>query len=100
MNDIEKIKTYDVRDGKSDLSTPDDYGWRYDKPPPEGDCRKFVWLDDGQWAWTGVRAYDSQNGQWLCNNEPEKARVLCWQDLPQRPQFHWSHGKLVKSFNR
>lgn len=72
----------------------DSHGWHYEKSPPEnGDCRKLVWLEQDGMAWIGIRAWHRE-GRWYNGNEPERADVLCWQDLPQCALRHWDRGRL------
>lgn len=74
----------------------DSNGWDYSRGPPEGgDCRKLVWLtDDGGMSWIGLRAWHFSESRWYNGNEPERARVLCWQDLPGPALRHWHRGQL------
>ena len=56
-------------------------------PPPTGDCRKLVWLVDGDgMGWIGIRAWRGDKGYWTVNGEREEsATVTRWMDLPEAP---------------
>jgi hypothetical protein len=63
-------------------------------PPPVGDCRKIVWLSDGQMEWWGIRAYGNHGGTgydsdycWMNNGAKESATVLFWMDGPHNPNY-------------
>lgn len=74
----------------------DSNGWHYERHPPEnGDCRKLVWLTQGDMAWIGLRAWHHNEKRWYNGNEPERAHVLCWQDLPGRALRYWDRGQLA-----
>jgi hypothetical protein len=70
----------------------DSLGWNYKRPSDDGDGRRIVWLEQDGMSWIGIRHWNGS--QWLNNNEPEKAQVLCWMHLPARPLRYWDHGNL------
>lgn len=73
----------------------DSNGWNYSRTiPKSGDARKLVWLEEDGMAWVGIRAYHHTERRWYNGNDPERAHVLCWQELPGRALRYWSHGKL------
>lgn len=70
--------------------------WNYKDPAVEcGDSRKFVTLMDGGMVWVGVRAWHGREGRWYNGNEPERAQVLAWQDMPPPANKRWVRGQLV-----
>lgn len=74
------------------LPRPWSYGTR---PPAEGDARKIVTLLADDMVWVGIRAYHHLSGEWYNGNEPERARVLAWMDLPQPAEKRWVGGVLL-----
>jgi hypothetical protein len=69
--------------------------WEYQAKPQEGDCRKLVTLLEAGMVWVGLRAWHGIEGRWYNGNDPEKAEVLAWMDLPQAAPKRWVRGKLV-----
>jgi hypothetical protein len=78
----------------------DSVGWQYRSDPPEGDQRKLVWLEQDHVCWIGIRVWQTNGRRWINNNEPERAVVLCWMNLPEKPQRFWSRGKLLPELQR
>jgi len=70
--------------------------WNYGKPAVEcGDSRKFVTLLDAGMVWVGIRAWHGVEGRWYNGNEPERAQVLAWQDMPPPAIKRWVRGNLT-----
>lgn len=69
--------------------------WEYVLKPVEGDARKLVTLDDNGMVWVGIRYWHFQQKRWYNGNDPEKAIVLAWMDLPQPAEGRWYRGQLI-----
>jgi hypothetical protein len=69
-------------------------GWIYVGSPEGGDCRKFVTLEQDGMMWVGIRAYNHQGRFWQNNNEPERATVIAWRDLPAPARGRWDRGRF------
>lgn len=69
-------------------------GWIYVGFPEGGDCRKFVTLEQDGMAWVGVRAFNHQRRFWQNNNEPERATVIAWRDLPEPARGRWERARF------
>lgn len=83
------------KDGSLDPREAGD-GWNYwpTVPVPEGDARKIVTLVEDGMTWVGIRAFNFSARKWMSNNEPERATVHAWRDLPAPARGFWSHGKF------
>jgi hypothetical protein len=70
-------------------------GWNYTVPILDGgDARKIVTLEEDGMIWVGIRAWHGGVGRWLNNNEPERAKVIAWQELPAPARGWWDRGQL------
>jgi hypothetical protein len=57
-------------------------GWQTRLPPPNGDNRKLVTLEQDDMIWVGIRVWHSLGCYWSNNGEREAARVIAWMPLP------------------
>lgn len=74
----------------------DSLGWLYEAEPIDGtDARKLVTLVEGGMEWVGIRIWNSFKGRWYNGNEPERAHVKAWQDLPATARRSWVRGQLL-----
>lgn len=69
-------------------------GWHYVGEPMGGDARKIVTLVEDGMTWVGIRAFNFQGRHWMNNNEPERATVKAWRDLPEPANGFWDRGRL------
>lgn len=69
-------------------------GWCYRDKPTGGDARKFVTLEQDGMTWVGIRAFHFQDQRWMNNNEPERAHVKAWREMPELAQGWWDRGQL------
>ena len=74
-----------------------DDDWNYDAQgvPENGDSRKIVTLLEGGMVWVGIRFWNNAKRCWFNNNEPEKAQILAWRDLPEPAKKRWVRGQLT-----
>ncbi len=72
--------------------------WEYMLNPVEGDARKFVTLlDADNMVWVGIRYWHFQERRWYNGNDPEKATVIAWANLPQPAKGRWYRGQLIEA---
>lgn len=69
--------------------------WEYVLKPTQGDARKIVTLEQDGMRWVGIRAWHAGQQIWLNNNEPEKATVIGWINLPEPARGYWQRGMLI-----
>lgn len=71
-------------------------GWTYGGHPEENkDARAIVTLVDEGMVWVGIRAWNHQGKYWQNGNEPERAKILAWQTLPEPAKKRWVRGFLI-----
>lgn len=84
--------------GENDAGTDGSIdGWIYVGNPGEGDARKIVTLEQDGMTWVGIRAFNHQHGYWQNNNEPERAKVVAWRDMPEPARGRWERGLFYLS---
>ena len=82
-------------DSKPQELITDSLGWLYREDIRQGDCRKLVSLRQDGMEWVGIRAWNQKEHRWYNGNDPERADILGWMDLPQTVRRHYVRGILV-----